>query len=793
MITTYNLKFSNIENLHSFIADNKINDAQNVLVQIFLGIVDESIALEIAKNIKSIVPFSHILGTTTSGEIIDGKMCDNTIVITFTLFEKTILKSDIYATSNNDIQKLIIDLVSKDTKAMILFSDGLKSNGEDIIDKISDIKKDLIIAGGRAGDNYNFTKTFVFNENKIVENGFVVVSLNSDELVVYNNYMLNWQTIGQDMIVTKANGNEILEINNINIIDVYRKYLGNEITDGLPSSAIEFPLIFEKNGVNVARAMVSYNDNISLTFAGSIDVGTKVKFGFGNIEDIHESDYRNNKSFENYAPEATFIYSCSARKTFMQYDLEPEFALLQNVASTSGYFTYGEYFHADGSNELLNITSTSLSLSETKDKSYNKNQWKTNRNSNRTLKALTNLLSVTSMELTDAKNKAEMASVSKTEFLANMSHEIRTPLNAILGFIDIVKENESKYENIEYLSIMQTSGEHLLNVINDILDFSKMDTNNLQLDLIKINPYESLRYIPDLFLAKAKEKDIELITIIDDQLSKCIQIDLHRITQVITNLLSNAIKFTPNGGKVIYTIDYILQTDSMSISVKDNGIGIAKENRQHIFEAFTQADTSTTRKYGGTGLGLPISYKLIELMDGELKLKSKIDEGSEFYFTINLPKCNSCIVPEVTNVNVDKSNQISVFDTLQVLLVEDNIANQEFMKVVFQKLEITFDIVNDGLEALKSFNLNNYDVIIMDENMPNLNGIEATKEIRNIEKRLQLRYTPIIALTANAIIGEKEKFLKAGMDYYLTKPLKKKKLIEILTDITLKIKEDSFD
>jgi len=541
--------------------------------------------------------------------------------------------------------------------------------------------------------------------------------------------------------------------------------------------------MFEKNGVSVARAMVNSNDNESLSFAGNIQEGTKVKFGFGDIEAIQSRNHKNNKSFDSYSPEVTFIYSCGSRKAFIQNELESEFALLQNVASTSGYFTYGEYFHADGSNELLNVTTTSLSLSETRENVYTKKDEIFTVKSNRTLKALTNLLSVTSFELNDAKEKAELASVAKTEFLANMSHEIRTPLNAILGFIDIVKENEDNADNIEYLSIVQTSGEHLLNVINDILDFSKIDTNNLKLDLTKVNPYESLKYLSDLFYAKAKEKNIRLETIIDNQLSKCIKIDLHRVTQVITNLLSNAIKFTPNGGKVIYKIDYISSSDSIFISIKDNGIGVEKNKQKSIFEAFTQADNSTTRNYGGTGLGLPISYKLISLMGGELKIKSEIDKGSEFYFTLHLAKCNSCIVPKSIQLQFTEAKNVQTFENLKMLLVEDNIANQQFMKVVLNKLKINFDIVNDGLEAIEYFKLNSYDVIVMDENMPNLNGLEATKEIRKIEKKSKLKPTPIVALTANAIIGDKQRFTDAGMDYYLTKPLDRKELINTLNEI----------
>ncbi|MEA3353260.1 MAG: PAS domain-containing protein, partial [Campylobacterota bacterium] len=393
------------------ISSNGIDNSKNVLIQIFSGIVDESFLLNLSKYINQLVPFSHILGTTTSGEIFEGSMYDEQIIISFSVFENTIVNSKICEIKNNEIniENIIDSLVNNSTKALIVFSDGLKSNGEELIKKISTLKPDIIVAGGRAGDNSKFNKTVIFNESSVLESGYVIASLSSQSLIVHNNYMLNWQTIGQDMVITKSQGNCVCQINHINVIDIYKKYLGDEVADELPMSGIEFPLIFEREGVQIARAPVGITDNGSMIFAGNIEEGTKVKFGFGDVELINDQGYKTYNRLKTLPIESTFIYSCSARKALMGNGLESEFGLLQNIAPTVGYFTYGEYFHNNRRNDLLNITTTLLSLSEKDQPPALNEEKKEYIKHNKTLTALTNLVKVTSEELINTSNKLNEA------------------------------------------------------------------------------------------------------------------------------------------------------------------------------------------------------------------------------------------------------------------------------------------------------------------------------------------------------------------------------------------------
>ena len=372
------------------------------------------------------------------------------------------------------------------------------------------------------------------------------------------------------------------------------------------------------------------------------------------------------------------------------------------------------------------------------------------------------------------KEKAELTTKMKSEFLANMSHEIRTPLNAIVGFVDLLKEECKEKKPAEYLDVVHYSSRSLLKIIEDILDFSKIDSGKLAIDKIAFNTRSEFEVIVQLFEAKCSEKDISLTLDLDKNLPIAINTDPLRVRQVISNLLSNAIKFTDHNKRINVSISY--KDEYLNVYVEDEGKGIAEDKLGHIFEAFSQEDDSTSRNFGGTGLGLTISSRLIKLLGGELKVKSKLGEGSTFYFSIPATETEEVEEVKETTQNAENVN----FENRTVLLVEDNKANRMFMKVLLKKMNLQFDMAIDGLEAVAKFKEGKYDLILMDENMPNMNGTEATAQILEIEEKENLEHTPIVALTANALHGDKERFLEAGMDEYLAKPVDKKSLISVL-------------
>ena len=377
--------------------------------------------------------------------------------------------------------------------------------------------------------------------------------------------------------------------------------------------------------------------------------------------------------------------------------------------------------------------------------------------------------------LAHSKMVAEEATKHKSQFLANMSHEIRTPLNAITGFITLLQENETDETKLKYLKIIKNSSDSLVQIINDILDISKIESGKLKIEPYNFNPYENLITIAELFQAKAAEKKIEFKIKYNNDMPKILYGDALRIKQIFTNLLSNAIKFTPEGSVVKCVVWY--KNGELSILVKDYGIGISEEKQKTIFEPFTQADGSTERVYGGTGLGLTISLELSRMLGGTLKLKSKEGKGSTFKLTVPLPLGEE-------EDQCDENEELTLHG--HILIVEDYEANRMFLSIILENAGLTYEMAHDGIEAIEKFKSGKYDLILMDENMPNLGGIAATKEILKIEREKSLSHTPLISLTANALQGDRERFLEAGFDDYLTKPIDPDLLLKTMSRLLKK-------
>jgi len=513
-------------------------------------------------------------------------------------------------------------------------------------------------------------------------------------------------------------------------------------------------------------------------------------------------------------------------------------------------------------------------------------------------------------DLEESKELADRANETKSLFLANMSHELRTPLNGIVGFTKFLKSTELNTEQDEFVQIIRKSSEDLLSIINDILDISKIENGNIELEEVFFNPMETFENVIESYAANASKKDIDFALWIDPAFSsQLLRSDPVKIKQVLFNLISNAVKFTEKKGTIDVVIEKVSSSNgevSVKFSVKDTGIGISKEQESKVFEAFSQADSSTSRKYGGTGLGLTISSSLVNALGGALSVESSLGKGSTFFFTLVLPKQSihrekkfkamktaiyapidvqskdsdhyleeyllaykhlslmrfktfeECIdAPEslfdalyihydkihpkelhaivshhashssiILVVKLNKRNEVQKlnlnfaqvlyepitfskveksfnfftkkgdeymevevvspkevrFNNLHSLVVEDNPINQKMIEHTLKNMGISSECANNGQEGVDRYmeNPKKYDVVFMDIQMPILNGVDATKKILSYEKENSLKHTPIIAVTANALKGDRERFLEEGMDEYVSKPINLEKFIDAL-------------
>jgi signal transduction histidine kinase/ActR/RegA family two-component response regulator len=384
-------------------------------------------------------------------------------------------------------------------------------------------------------------------------------------------------------------------------------------------------------------------------------------------------------------------------------------------------------------------------------------------------------ISLAEKKLLQAKEAAVAASKAKSEFLANISHEVRTPMNAVIGMTHLLLDTQLTPEQLELVETVRTSGDAFLKLIDDILDFSKIEAGELALEVEEFQLRETIEAAVNKVLPRAIAKNLDISSRIEEQLPNKLLGDVKRLRQIMDHLLDNAVKFTEIG-EVKLTVSGRLLSEyqiELHFKVKDTGVGIPEERMDQLFESFSQLDSSSTRRYGGAGLGLALGKQLCQLMGGTLCVENNTSPGSTFHFTVVMevsvePLLDNSAKPETTVAMAPKIQR--TLQNLRILLVEDNLTNQKVAQLILKRMGYTADIANNGLEAVQAVEQHVYDIVLMDVQMPELDGLEATRRIHERWRPEQRPY--IIAMTAHALQGDREACLAAGMDDYMSKPVK---------------------
>lgn len=513
-----NYTFADTKKLNSFIEEN-IDKNSNLLIQLLCGSNNTKKVQSILDLLIDKLPYAKIIGASTAGEIVNGKIQRDTIQISFSIFENTTIETCHYEESSFEVGvKVTKECIKDNTKAVIAFSETFKGDSEAFLNGFTSRNNYIPIAGGNAGDNSEFKKTFIIKDKEIYFKGIVLATLNNESLCVSSQYSLEWTPVGREMIVTKSDKDIIYEIDNMPVRDIFSFYLGKETTLDLPSSANEFPLVKVEDGVSIARAIVSVTTDGAFVFAGHVKNGDKVRFAIGNVEDILNNASLIQKKIAKKPVEATYIYSCSVRYDFLQEQLNHEFGLIDEIAPSIGMFTYGEFFHFKQGNKLLNITTTTLSVSEVSSLSKNKDiaRYSTK---NSMLKSLTHLVNVSQDELDDNINILnqyksildESSIVSKTdkdgvityvndafcfisgytrEYLIGKPHKIIQPIDIDTNYKDmwrVIKSKKIWRGNINNISKdgniyhVKTVAMPILNDNGDIVEYIASSTDVTEL------------------------------------------------------------------------------------------------------------------------------------------------------------------------------------------------------------------------------------------------------------------------------------------------------------------------
>lgn len=779
-------------------------NASAVLAHLYIGLTDRFLAEEIIKFTKDEFPGVKVVGHTNSNSIIsNGVRKIATEGVTFLLFENSDIDVFEYECTNMSPEKAGDEFSQKvnsmkNVKGIQLIVDTVHVEVQSFLDHLYIEDDNIRIFGNGAGGEYeDMNKIFDFTDH-ILDAGIIAVVYSGEDLEIETLYGFGWCPIGKEMTVTKTKGLQFLaELDGESVYDVFKRYLKVKNDQYFARNTLDFPLIVHRKYMDVARGSLGLREDGSLIVASGIREGEKVQLSYGNTREMLESAIENANCALDFQAQGMILTVCGNREQYLQGDEDTEIEYYRIACPTvSGQSAYGEIVRAGKSAELLNCALVSMMFREGK---KNDEICKTNiceikkeRVHNiiplyERLYTFLNAASVEYAELKEAQKEQELrnqieiekaANEAKSTFLSNMSHEIRTPINAVLGMNEMILRESHEERILEYARNISNAGNTLLGLINDILDFSKIEAGKME--LVEAN-YSISSLLNDLYvmiLPKARDKDLDLTFNVDPQIPDELYGDEIRLRQVILNIVNNAVKYTREGGVTVEVMRHSVSDEIVELEfhIKDTGIGIKEEDREKLFMPFMRIEENRNRAIEGTGLGMNITISLLKLMDSKLEVESVYGEGSDFYFKIRQKIIDAKPVGNFEKrarevLALQKVHKESfIAPEAKIMVVDDTPMNLMVFTGLLKRTQIQIDTASGGEESIKKARNKKYDIIFLDHRMPKMDGSEAMRILKTDEKGMN-RDTPIIILTANAIVGMKENFLKEGFDDYLSKPI----------------------
>ena len=822
---------------------NDYKNANAVVIKVYTSQLLESETKDLYKSLKTLLPKAKVLGVSMTNFVgrkteqnISGTpfwakkltdMIENYAMISCCYFESADVEViEIDACKVDNLNEVSHDINSKlksiaHLKGVEVAISGGKERVSAFLDMISVGLEEVPFFGAEAGSaptpkskgNFhnvavsmhyekNASPQYVASTNIHCE-GIVIMAYSGENLHVMAEYNFGWKPLGKEMRITETRGNNgVAKIDNVPAIEIYKKYLNIEPNKFLIFNVFDFPFIVDRGGLDASRVAAIYDEEGRLYMTGDVRQGEKIRLSYGNPEEILKQTWESSEQMRKFEPQGIFAYVCGARTVFLGADSKRELKdYLRIVPETVYCFGGGEIYKHQGKGGQMATALVAVGMREgdacdcfeiMRPQTEQISRLQTAPLSKR----LAAFLEATTNDLKESKEKfkemalaAESASKAKSQFLSNMSHEIRTPINAVLGMNEMILREATDKNILEYAENIRTAGNTLLGLVNDILDFSKIEAGKMEIIPVEYAFSSLLNDLVNMIQSRAAKKGLEFHINAAKDLPSELFGDEIRIKQIVTNILTNAVKYTEKGSVTLTVNGTKLAEDKIKIffSVKDTGIGIKQEDISKLFSAFERIEEKRNRAVEGTGLGMNITQRLLNMMGSSLNVSSVYGEGSDFSFEIEQKILNDHPLGDFEesfrhSVSQHKKYQEKfVAPKAKILVVDDTVMNLTVVKGLLKQTKVQIETADSGYECLNLVTKNHYDIIFLDHRMPGIDGIETLQRMKDLPNNLN-QETPVISLTANAISGARKQYIDAGFQDYLTKPIDSTKLEQMMIE-----------